>query len=75
MADRTLDTKGLACPLPILKTRKAISELPEGATLEVLATDPGAVADFQAFSAATGHILLEHSEQGGVYRFLLQRSG
>jgi tRNA 2-thiouridine synthesizing protein A len=74
MADRTLDTKGLACPLPILKTRKAISELPKGATLEVLATDPGAVADFQAFSAATGHTLLEHSEQGGVYRFLLQRS-
>jgi tRNA 2-thiouridine synthesizing protein A len=74
MADRTLDTKCLACPLPILKTRKAISELPKGATLEVLATDPGAVADFQAFSAATGHTLLEHSEQGGVYRFLLQRS-
>ena len=74
MADRTLNTKGLACPLPILKTRKAISELPKGATLEVLATDPGAVADFQAFSAATGHTLLEHSEQGGVYRFLLQRS-
>ena len=74
MADRTLDTKGLACPLPILKTRKAISELPEGATLEVLATDPGAVADFQAFSTASGHILLEHSEQEGVYRFLLRRS-
>jgi tRNA 2-thiouridine synthesizing protein A len=74
MADRTLNTKGLACPLPILKTRKAISELPKGATLEVLATDPGALADFQAFSAATGHTLLEHSEQGGVYRFLLQRS-
>ena len=74
MADRTLNTKGLACPLPILKTRKAISELPIGATLEVLATDPGAVADFQAFSTATGHILLEHSEQEGVYRFLLRRS-
>ena len=74
MADRTLDTKGLACPLPILKTRKAISELPIGATLEVLATDPGAVADFQAFSTASGHILLEHSEQEGVYRFLLRRS-
>ena len=74
MADRTLNTKGLACPLPILKTRKAISELPIGATLEVLATDPGAVADFQAFSTASGHILLEHSEQEGVYRFLLRRS-
>jgi tRNA 2-thiouridine synthesizing protein A len=75
MADRTLNTKGLACPLPILKTQKAMSELPKGATLEVLATDPGAVADFQAFSEATGNVLLEHSEEGGVYRFLLQRSG
>jgi tRNA 2-thiouridine synthesizing protein A len=74
MADRTLDTTGLACPLPILKTKKAISELPKGATLEVLATDPGAVADFHAFCAATGHILLEHSNQRGIYRFLLRRS-
>jgi len=74
MADRTLDTRGLACPLPILKTKKAMSELDRGATLEVLATDPGAVADFEAFSAASGNRLIEHSEEGGVYRFLLQRS-
>jgi tRNA 2-thiouridine synthesizing protein A len=73
MTDRTLDTRGLSCPLPILKTKKAISELPEGATLEVLATDPGAVSDFEAFSVATGHRLLEHSQADGVYRFLLQR--
>jgi tRNA 2-thiouridine synthesizing protein A len=65
----------LSCPLPILKTGKAISELPEGATLEVLATDPGAVDDFAAFSATTGHALLAQSEEGGVYRFLLRRSG
>jgi tRNA 2-thiouridine synthesizing protein A len=74
MADKTLDTKGLNCPLPIIKTQKAISELPAGATLEVFATDPGAVSDFEAFSAATGNTLLEHSEEGGVYRFVLQRS-
>ena len=74
MADKTLDTKGLACPLPILKTKKAISELPKGATLEVFATDPGSVADFQAFAESTGNALLEHSESGGVYRFLLQHS-
>jgi tRNA 2-thiouridine synthesizing protein A len=74
MADRTLDTKGLACPLPILKTKKALSELPKGATLEVLATDPGAPADFEAFSAATGNDLLEHSQADGVYRFLLRHS-
>ena len=46
MADKTLDTKGLACPLPILKTKKVLSELPKGAKLEVLATDPGSVPDF-----------------------------
>jgi tRNA 2-thiouridine synthesizing protein A len=74
MADRTLDTRGLSCPLPILKTGKAMSELAEGATLEVLATDPGAVSDFQAFSAATGNPLLEHSQEDGVFRFLLQRA-
>jgi tRNA 2-thiouridine synthesizing protein A len=74
MADKTLDLKGLACPLPILKTKKALSELPKGATLEVLATDPGAVADFTAFAESTGNALIEHSEAGGVYRFLLRHS-
>ncbi|MDH3531565.1 MAG: sulfurtransferase TusA family protein, partial [Gammaproteobacteria bacterium] len=49
MADHTLDAKGLNCPLPILKARKALKEVPTGGTLEILATDPGAVADFQAF--------------------------
>jgi len=49
MADKTLDTKGLNCPLPILKTKKALGEVPKGGTLEVLATDPGSVADFEAF--------------------------
>ena len=54
MPDKTLDTKGLACPLPILKTKKALSELPKGAKLEVLATDPGSVPDFTAFCESTG---------------------
>jgi tRNA 2-thiouridine synthesizing protein A len=74
MPDKTLDLKGLACPLPILKTKKALSELPRGATLEVFATDPGSVADFTAFSESTGNALIEHSESGGVYRFLLRHS-
>jgi tRNA 2-thiouridine synthesizing protein A len=74
MPDKTLDVKGLACPLPILKARKALSELPKGATLEVLSTDPGSVADFTAFSEATGNDLIEHTEAGGVYRFLLRHS-
>lgn len=74
MADKTLDAKGLNCPLPILKAKKAIGELPSGGTLEVLATDPGAVADFQAFCKATGHALVEHNEAAGVYRFLIKRT-
>ena len=74
MPDKTLDTKGLACPLPILKTRKVLSGLPKGAKLEVLATDPGSVPDFKAFCESTGNILVEHSEQGGVYRFVIQHA-
>lgn len=74
MADKTLDAKGLNCPLPILKAKKAIGEVAKGGTLEVLATDPGAVADFQAFCRSTGHKLVEHSENGGVYRFLIERA-
>jgi tRNA 2-thiouridine synthesizing protein A len=74
MPDKTLDLKGLACPLPILKAKKALAELPKGATLEVFATDPGSVADFTAFSEATGNALIDQSEAGGIYRFLLQHS-
>jgi tRNA 2-thiouridine synthesizing protein A len=74
MPDKTLDTKGLACPLPILKTRKALSELSKGARLEVLATDPGSVPDFTAFCETTGHRLLEKSEAGGVYRFVIEHA-
>jgi tRNA 2-thiouridine synthesizing protein A len=72
MPDKTLDTKGLACPLPILKTRKVLSEMAKGAKLEVLATDPGSVPDFKAFCESTGNILVEHSEKAGVYRFVIQ---
>jgi tRNA 2-thiouridine synthesizing protein A len=74
MPDKTLDVKGLACPLPVLKAKKALSELPKGATLEVLSTDPGSVDDFTAFCESTGNALLERSESGGIYRFLLRHS-
>jgi tRNA 2-thiouridine synthesizing protein A len=74
MADKSIDAKGQNCPIPILKAKKAIGEVPVGGTLEILATDPGAVADFQAFTRQTGHALVEHSESGGVYRFLIKRS-
>jgi len=74
MADKTLDAKGLNCPLPILKAKKALKEVPVGGTLEILATDPGSVADFQAFTRTTGNELVEHNEEGGVYRFLIRRT-
>ena len=72
MADQTLDAKGLNCPLPILKAMKALSTLPPGGTLEVLATDPGAVKDFEAFARTTGHELVESSTEGNVFRFVLK---
>lgn len=74
MPDKTLDTKGLNCPLPILKVKKAILDIPVGGTLEVLATDFGAVGDFEAFCRQTTHELLEQTENAGVYRFLIKRA-
>lgn len=75
MADQTLDAKGLNCPLPILRAKKALQTLAPGGTLEVLATDPGAVKDFQAFCRTTGNELVESSTEGNVYRFILRRAG
>ena len=75
MADQTLDATGLNCPLPILRTRKALNDVTAGGTLEVLATDPGSVADFRAFCRMTGHDLLEQTEAAGIYRFVLKKAG
>jgi tRNA 2-thiouridine synthesizing protein A len=69
-----LDARNLNCPLPILKAKKAITDVPAGGTLEVLATDPGSVPDFKAFCEAGGHTLLEQTEDAGVYRFLIRRA-
>ena len=74
MADHTRDAKGLNCPLPILKARKALKEVPDNGTLEIVATDPGSVADFEAFCRQTGNELVEHSEDDGVYHFLIRKS-
>jgi tRNA 2-thiouridine synthesizing protein A len=73
MADVRLDATGLKCPLPVLKAGKAIREVPDGGTLEVLATDPGAVADFNAFCETRKYSLVEQSEAEGVYRFLIRK--
>ncbi len=70
--DRVLDTKGLNCPLPVLKLKKAMKEVPPGGVLQVLATDPGAVADFEAFCRQTGNELLESKTEGEVYVFLIR---
>jgi len=72
--DMTLDARNLNCPLPVLKLKKAIAELKVGGTIEVLATDPGAEADFEAFCATTGNSLLERGSADGVWRFLIRRT-
>jgi tRNA 2-thiouridine synthesizing protein A len=69
----SLDLKGLSCPIPIVKTAKAVKELAPGQLIEVFATDPGSVPDFRAWSKTTGNPLVESSEEGGVFRFLLQK--
>lgn len=74
MADKTLDVKGLNCPLPILRAKKTLKDMPPGGVLEVLATDPGSVEDFPAFCRSTGDELVEASADGGVYRFLIRRA-
>jgi tRNA 2-thiouridine synthesizing protein A len=74
MADAVLDAKGLNCPLPILKAKKALKEVPTGGTLEIQATDPGSVADFEAFCRTTGNELLESSNDSGVYKFLIKHT-
>ena len=72
--DRELDVQGLNCPLPILRTKKALSEMSSGQVLHVQATDPGAVRDFQAFAKQTGNQLLEFSDTGPVFEFYFQRT-
>ncbi|MDR3473492.1 MAG: sulfurtransferase TusA family protein [Devosia sp.] len=74
MADQLLDAKGLNCPLPILKAKKALTAMPVGATLEVQATDPGAVKDFEAFCRATGNDLVESRVDGKVYVFVIKHT-
>jgi tRNA 2-thiouridine synthesizing protein A len=71
----TLDLKGMSCPIPIVKTAKAVKELQPGELIEALATDPGSVADFAAWSRSTGNELVEQSEQDGVYRFVIRKKG
>ncbi len=72
-AQKELDTRGLNCPLPILKAKKALSELTSGQVLKVVATDPGSVRDFQAFARQTGNELVEQSTEGNEFIHFLRR--
>ncbi|OEJ66870.1 sulfurtransferase TusA family protein [Magnetovibrio blakemorei] len=73
MATQTLDTKGMNCPLPILKTKKAMKDLATGETLEVLSTDPGSVKDMEAFCKSTGNKLLSSNDNGGVFTYEIEK--
>lgn len=69
-----LDAKGLACPMPIVRTKKAIDAIESGQVLEVHVTDKGALADIPAWAASGGHTVLEHSEEDGVLKFWIQKA-
>jgi tRNA 2-thiouridine synthesizing protein A len=73
MADQQVDARGLNCPMPIVKTAQAVKTMTSGQTLEVLATDPGSVKDFAAWSKTTGNEMVEQTTDGGVFRFVLKK--
>jgi tRNA 2-thiouridine synthesizing protein A len=72
--DKTLDTKGHHCPIPVLKARRAIKEVEVGETLTVLATDPASVIDFKHFCNTTGNELVEWTEEGEVFTYVIRRT-
>jgi tRNA 2-thiouridine synthesizing protein A len=73
LQQRELDARGLNCPLPILKAKKALADMDSGETLRVVCTDPGSVRDFQAFARQTGNQLVEQNQAGTEYVHLLRR--
>jgi tRNA 2-thiouridine synthesizing protein A len=72
--DQVLDCSGLACPMPILKTKKAVDALQVGQVLELIATDPGSVSDMNAWTQKTGHQLLGSEQQNGKFVFLIKKT-
>lgn len=71
--DKELDARGLNCPLPILRTKKSLSDMRSGQVLKIVATDPGATKDFQAFAKQTGNSLLSADEADRVFTFFMQK--
>ncbi len=70
---RTIDARGLSCPMPIVKTAQAVRAIPSGAVVELVATDPGSIKDIAAWCRATGNELVEQTSDGAVYRFVIRR--
>jgi tRNA 2-thiouridine synthesizing protein A len=71
--DKEIDTRGLNCPLPILRTKKSLADVRSGQVLKIVATDPGSVKDFETFARQTGHQLLSHAEANGEFTFYLKK--
>ena len=71
--DKELDARGLNCPLPILRAKKSLGEINSGQVLKIVATDPGSVKDFQAFSKQTGNELLSHAQAGSEFVFFMKK--
>jgi tRNA 2-thiouridine synthesizing protein A len=71
--DKEFDASGLACPLPIVKTKKSLADMGAGQVLRVVATDPGSVSDMAAFTEQTGHQLLSSGQEGGKYVFMIKK--
>lgn len=71
--DKDLDARGLNCPLPILRAKKALGDMASGQVLRIVATDPGSVKDFEAFSKQTGNALLSHSAAEKEFTFFLKK--
>lgn len=74
MAERAIDLRGLICPLPVLRTRKALMGMTGGARLRVLASDPKTPGDMAQFCAVSGHRLVESGEDAGTFTFLIERA-
>jgi tRNA 2-thiouridine synthesizing protein A len=72
--DQTLDCSGMACPMPIIKTKKAVDGLQVGQVLKMIATDPGSVSDIDAWTQKTGHQLVGSERSGEQYIFYIQRT-
>lgn len=72
-ASKVLDAKGLACPMPIVKTKKAMNDMQSGEVLEIHATDKGAKSDLTAWAKSGGHELVDHTEENNVFKFWIKK--